>query len=84
MRQVSQVSHCVITRHRVTRHGGDDAQDDEPPGVGAEHAECGGQGGRPQPGGEAGAGARQQGGDAARREGEEAEIPQGQGGQTLV
>ena len=78
---------CDITRHSLVtlRHGGDDAEDDEPPGLGAEYAQCGGgQGGQPEQGGEAGAGARQQGGDGQGREGEEAEVPQGAGGESEV
>ena len=70
------------TGHFGVRHGGDDAEDDEPPGLCAEYAECGGgQGGQPQQGGEAGAGARQQGGDGQGREGEEAEVSQGPRGE---
>ena len=60
---------------RHQRHGGDDAEDDEPPGLDAEHAHTRQQGGHgAQPRGEAAAGARQEGGDGARREGEETEV----------
>ena len=66
---------CTSDKAYKVQDGGDDAEDDEPPGLGAEHAHPRQQGGHgAQPRGEAAAGARQEGGDGARREGEEAEV----------
>ena len=75
----SQHTAAAITSRRFVdssrSHGGDDAEDDEPPGLDAEHAHTRQQGGHgAQPRGEAAAGARQEGGDGARREGEETEV----------